>query len=304
MSEWLKSAQTPFERRAAVKLLALLRFAEAHDLLAAEVREGPAREAALDGLVALARSPVSRRLRCRLMDDPAPPLEPDADQGRGRPAPARGSARPRVPARDLPLTTRAGRERRRCAGGSSCARRGEPVPRDCGAVLPELIEGVRLEPTDAGGIVELLTLSGMSDTDPVIRSSESPARSIAIRAGPSGRSAATSDQRRGGALHSPRAGQERSTQPSLRRLGTRPAHQRGPTSRCWAHGPTSIVRQIGSLIRPKRLDGTLGSTVMNASDSCDSVDDGRRRGEEVHHRGRVARRVEASRRTPRSRGSC
>src|SRR6185295_18856904 len=75
VSEWLSSAQTPIERRAAVRLLGLLRVREAHDLLAAEVKSGPTRDSALDGLVLL-KDPRSRDVFAGVLGDPDPQVEP------------------------------------------------------------------------------------------------------------------------------------------------------------------------------------------------------------------------------------
>lgn len=165
VSEWLKSAQTPFERRAAVKLLALLRIAEAHDLLEAEVREGPAREAALDGLVAL-RDPRSHDLFLSLMEDQALPLDPTRIKAAG------GLHRLGDP-RGLEFLLAAFRSHPGLGPNQALRKRilfrtlANPS-HETAAVLPEMIEGVRLERPDRAAIVELLTLSGMSDNDPAL----------------------------------------------------------------------------------------------------------------------------------------
>jgi hypothetical protein len=74
VAEWVRKAQGPREHRAAVKLLALLKVPEAHDLLAAEI-SGPASAAALSGLVAL-HDPRSHDVFKSVMEDDSLLLDP------------------------------------------------------------------------------------------------------------------------------------------------------------------------------------------------------------------------------------
>lgn len=171
VSEWLKSAQSPFERRAAVKLLGMLRVREAHDLLAAEVKPGPTRDSALDGLVVL-RDPRSRDVFAGVLDDPDPQVE----------TPTRVSAAGGLHRLGDPrgLGFLVGTFKKTPPGANDWLRRrivrhvvANPNP-EAVAELPDLIGGVRLDPKERGLLIEVLTLSGMSDTDPVIQQLRKP----------------------------------------------------------------------------------------------------------------------------------
>ena len=164
VTDWIRAAQSPAERRAAVRLLALLRVSEAHDVLAAEVKDGPAREPALDGLILL-RDPRSREIFRALVDDPALPLDDPM-----RVKAAGGLHRLGDPhGLEFLLATFRGN---RGPGRNEALRRQvlwhvvSNPGRESAEVLPEVLEDVRLGPTDRGLLVELITLSGMSEIDP------------------------------------------------------------------------------------------------------------------------------------------
>jgi hypothetical protein len=170
ISEWLRTAETPRERRAAVKLLAMLRIPEAHDVLVAEVR-GDARDAALGGLVAL-RDPRSREVFESLMDDKTLPLETT------RVAAAGGLHRLGDP-RGLAFLLKTFRAHRKPGPEAKPGQEqmllkrilfnvGANPGHETVAVLPELIDGVVLSPKERSALVEWLTLSGMSETDPAL----------------------------------------------------------------------------------------------------------------------------------------
>lgn len=164
VAAWLKSARTPFERQSAVKLLACLRLPQAHDLLVAELREGPARELALDGLVAL-RDPRSHDLFASMLDDERLPLDQriKAAGGLHRLADPRGldflvkTFRAHNSPSDQPLLRRI------------LLQVGANPGRETAEALPELLKGVRLESrAERSAMAEWLTLSGMSDGDPAL----------------------------------------------------------------------------------------------------------------------------------------
>jgi hypothetical protein len=170
ITEWLRSAETSRERRAAVKLLAMLRIPEAHDVLAAEV-QGEARDAALGGLVAL-RDPRSREVFRSLMADKTLPLETTRVTAAG------GLHRLGDP-QGLEFLLKTFRAQRKVGNDSKpgpdqmLLKRilfnvgANPCP-DTVAVLPELIDGVVLNAKERASLVEWLTLSGMSESDPAL----------------------------------------------------------------------------------------------------------------------------------------
>jgi HEAT repeat protein len=166
VSEWLREAQSPLERRAAVKLLGRLRVQEAHDLLAEEVKSGPARDWALDGLVLL-RDPRSREVFRSVLDDPDAPLDPTRVKAAGglhRLGDPRGLEFLRNTFQATPPGSRTNDELRQRV---LCHVIASPS-REAVAVLPELIQGVRLDPKHRGLLIELLTLSGLADSDPAL----------------------------------------------------------------------------------------------------------------------------------------
>jgi hypothetical protein len=173
VSEWLASAQSPIERRAAVRLLGLLRVREAHDLLAAEVKPGPTRESALDGLVLL-RDPRSRDVFASVLDDHDPQVEAPT-----RVKAAGGLHRLGDP-RGLEFLVGTFKKTPAARGPNDDLRRRivsyvvANLTPEATAELPDLIGGVRLDPKERGLLIEVLTLSGMPDTDPVIMQLRKP----------------------------------------------------------------------------------------------------------------------------------
>jgi hypothetical protein len=162
VSGWLASASTPLERRTAVKLLAALRLPAAHDLLVAETQASATRELALDGLLAL-RDPRSREFFARLMDDPSLDLDPTRLKAAG------GLHRLGDP-RGLDFLVRTFRAH---PGPGDLRRRilfhvGANPSAPARAILPELLDGVRLDGRDRGAMAEFLALSGVSENDPVL----------------------------------------------------------------------------------------------------------------------------------------
>jgi hypothetical protein len=160
--QWVQSAETPLERRTAIKLLAALRLPEGHDLLIEGTRDGVTRELALDGLLAL-RDPRSSAVFLAMMNDERLELDPTRLK-------AAGGLHRLGDRRGLDFLLASFRSH---AGPPDLRRRivfhvgANPSP-PTRAVLPELLDGVRLDARDRAAMAEFLALSGVPDTDPAL----------------------------------------------------------------------------------------------------------------------------------------